>query len=163
MAILENYLQHIQTEDYISVGGLKAGMWNIGGPDGITIKMFGDNIDLDVGDKGEEMIQAGAAIAGLVLALGIIKVSYSIYKNFINRWGRQCRGYKGVDRDSCIKKVKIKAMEIRMNALNRARDKCKIAKDPQKCVSKINSQLEKLNSKKEIMQSSLLKLKGSTQ
>lgn len=157
MAILENYLQHIQTEDYISVGGFKAGIWNIGGPDGITLKMFGDNIDLDVGNKGEAMINAGVAIAGLVLALGIIKVSYSIYKNFINRWGRKCRGYKGVDRDLCIKRVKIKAMEIRIQALNKSKDKCKISKDAQKCIAKINSQIEKLNSKREIMQSSLLK------
>ena len=117
MELLEEYLDTIQREASINIGGFKAGSWNIGGSDGITIYRFGDDFRFDIGTKGEEMIQGGAVVAGAMLALVLIRMSYGIYKNYLNKYGRKCRGYKGIDRVNCIKRVKAMAVEKRITAL----------------------------------------------
>ena len=157
---LINDLETIVTEAQVSIGGFKAGVWNWGGPEGLTITRIGDNISYNMGADAEEALRVGGGIAAAaVIALALVSISHSIYKNYINKWGRKCRGYKGVDRDNCIRRVKVKAVEVRMKALNDAKDKCKLSKDTQQCITKINSQLEKLNRRKEIMQASLMKVK----
>jgi hypothetical protein len=154
---LENIIQGNDTNLQERIGD---GYVTFGGPDGIGIRLFGDDvIDISIGEKGETMLGIGGGIAALAFALGVIKVSFSVYKNYINKYGRMCRGYKGTDRINCIKRVKIIALGKRIEALEKAKVKCKISKDPQKCVTKINSQVEKINSKKNIMQASLAKFK----
>lgn len=87
---------------------------------------------------------AGGALAALLL-LG----AYKTYKTNFTQAAKACANFKGEDRDKCMRKYKINAMEAQIMALKTSLDKCKKSKDPSSCNKKVNEKIIKI--KKELM------------
>jgi hypothetical protein len=99
----------------------------------------------------------GAKIAAAVGAVIIIGVSIKLFKRYMTKVGRACKGYKpsSVRYKRCSYLVKIASRKKQIEFLNTKIKLCKDTKDPNKCkaktqeyINKVKTQISKLETKK---------------
>ena len=81
-------------------------------------------------------IGAAAAVAALAIFIG-----RKIYKQHLSTTARTCA--KADDKQSCIRKIKVEALNKQMKAIQSNMGLCDKSKNPQKCKAKIQQQLNK--------------------
>ena len=93
--------------------------------------------------------QAALVIAGAVLAAKLLQGSYRFYKDYMTKYGRQCRDFEhdSSGRERCLLRVKIKALESQAAILSNSKGECKKSKDTEKCVKYVNEKIFKIKSK----------------
>ena len=83
-------------------------------------------------------------ISGIGLASIIIYTSYKIYKENEKKYERMCKDKKGKDKEKCIIKNRIIALEKRLKFLNNSAIKCNYSKNPVKCKDKLDEEMLKI-------------------
>jgi len=80
-----------------------------------------------ISQKGLKYV-SGAALAALISYGGV-----KLYKAFISKAERACKGKSGTEKASCLKAYKIKGYQAQMNSLQKGMTSCAKSKDPAKC------------------------------
>jgi hypothetical protein len=83
-------------------------------------------------------ILAATALAGMA-AYGAAKV----YKRFFSQAAKSCAGKSGPAKDACMKQFKAKALQAKIQSLMKSKATCKKAKNPQKCMTAIDAEIQK--------------------
>ncbi len=83
---------------------------------------------------------AGAAAVSLAIA-GSIKV----YNRFFSQAAKACANKP--DKTECMKDYKIQALQKAKSEVSRGKSKCAQTKNPEKCVTKMDRQIQKYNKK----------------
>jgi hypothetical protein len=92
------------------------------------------------------MVVGGIAAAALAITLAA-----KVYKNYLSKAARACKGKKGPDKQQCMRKAKIEAQKQKVMSLTKAQGTvCKKNKNPEKCVAKLKLKIakEKIKMKK---------------
>jgi hypothetical protein len=82
-------------------------------------------------------------------AAAIIIISYKIYKHYMTKAAKACKGHKGEDKKVCMDKYKKDALKKRLNALMKGYAKCPKSKNPITCKSKIEKEIKKIKDRLE--------------
>ncbi len=90
---------------------------------------------------------AGKAVGGGALAALALYASYKIYKRFLSKAARACKGMGGADKSACMKKYKVSALNAQIKSLSSAGAKCSKSKDPAKCKAGIQKKVAGLKAK----------------
>lgn len=91
---------------------------------------------------------AGAVlVAGGALATILLMASYKIYKNKYSEAAQACSKFKGDEKDDCMRKFKMQAVQKQLQELRESIHKCDKSKDPDLCREKINEKIIKLRKK----------------
>jgi hypothetical protein len=89
----------------------------------------------------------GKKVGAAVAASLIIFASIVIYDKYFSETGRSCGRLKGSERDQCIKKIKINAIQNQIKALNQGRAACSNKDNQNKCDQVIKTKIVKLQIK----------------
>ncbi len=81
------------------------------------------------------------------LAAAIITTSVVIYKRFLAKAARACKGKSGTVKSDCINNFKIKAHKEQIKKLSKDKSLCKKSKNPAKCVYKVGNKIAKIKKK----------------
>lgn len=79
---------------------------------------------------------AAAAAVALALAAG-----YKIYRDYLSKAARACKGKKGDDLVNCRSEFKKKAQRAKVAALQKSMSKCAKTKDPNACKNKLRAKI----------------------
>ena len=97
-----DYLRHIQSDRFIRQGVYK-------------------------GQTQGAMVVGGIAAAALAAALAV-----KVYKNYLSKAARACKGKKGPDKQQCMRKAKVDAIKQKIMSLTKAQGAaCKKTKQPE--------------------------------
>jgi hypothetical protein len=121
------------------------------------------NIDIDrvvdfINNRTNDMFHKGSAsgwqyghakglsrgLAGAAAAALIITVAYKMYKRFLSKAAKACKGKSGATKTSCMNKYKKQATQQRINALQKGMTACGKTKDPGKCKITITKKIRNL-------------------
>ena len=86
---------------------------------------------------------AHSATATALAAAGIY-AAYKIYKRYFTKAGKVCGKYKGEEKKSCIKHLRVQAIEHQIVELKKNLDKCSTSNNPEVCKKMIEEKIEKL-------------------
>ncbi len=99
-------------------------------------------------DQATTAIKHGAPVAALVMATLVTLVATKVYKSYISKAGRACKGQASSElKKACMRKYAIDGLEMKVRALQSGIKACDSAKDPGKCKDSINLKIEKTKTK----------------
>ncbi len=98
-------------------------------------------------EKAQKVGSAAGVISTGLLAAGILYGGYKLYKRFFSADARKCSNYSGEEFKSCIRRVKIKALEAQILELKKSKKYCDQASNKQKCLSVIDEKIRRLQDK----------------
>jgi hypothetical protein len=88
--------------------------------------------------------QGAMVVGGIAAAALAITLAAKVYKNYLSKAARACKGKKGLDKQQCMRKAKIEAQKQKVMSLTKAQGTvCKKNKNPEKCVSKLKLKIAK--------------------
>jgi hypothetical protein len=106
------------------------------------------NKDLSLSSGGEPIktnILGGLSniqlVAGAAIVLTAITASIILYKRFLSKSARACKGRKGLDRENCIAKFRIAGYQASMKSLQSSLSSCSQTKNTAKCKSKMQDKM----------------------
>jgi len=109
------------------------------------------NKAIEYGERTAPAADTGAMPVGVIgyaaLAALILTAGYYVYKNYLSKAARACKGKKGPEKKSCMVKFKRDGIRARIALLDRTKVKCKVTSNPELCVGKINKKVIKLKAK----------------
>jgi G:T/U-mismatch repair DNA glycosylase len=70
-----------------------------------------------------------------------------LHERYLSKAARECRGRKGTELDTCIKKYKIQSLQAQIRQVQSSARLCSKTTDPQKCNQEIRKKLAKLRAK----------------
>ena len=70
-----------------------------------------------------------------------------LYKRFLTKAARACKGKSGTEKTLCMKEYRIKALEMQIKELQKAKKYCAKSKNPVKCKHLLDSKIYKLRMK----------------
>jgi hypothetical protein len=83
---------------------------------------------------------------GVVIAAALY-ASYKIYKNYLSKAARSCKGKSGLDKQNCMAKFKSGAAKAQISQLKTSTNLCNKSNNPQLCREKILAKIKKLEGK----------------
>jgi hypothetical protein len=86
---------------------------------------------------------AGQLIGSAILVSIISFASYKTFKHIFMKAKVACEGFQGEEKDQCIMRYKIDALQAKVNDLKSGLPYCIDSEDPAKCSAKINSKINK--------------------
>ena len=154
MDLVESYLIEIQMEDMLTEmdpGEMKAlgtGIQLIGLA---VMKWYKKHKYAGVSGKikyikDNPMEILAVAAVGVVIA-GIITSGTIVYKRYLSKAGRSCKGKSGKERSNCMKQYKINGREAQIKQLRSGLSACSKSKNPSKCKSKVSAKIKKVEDK----------------
>jgi len=101
----------------------------------------------EIAAKGTKFAKtpAGMAIGGAAAAALVIYAGYKIYKNYLSKAAKSCKG--APDKSACMKQFKNKAVQAQISQLRSGAGKCAKSKDPAKCKAAIQAKISSLQGK----------------
>ena len=115
---------------------------------GAFTSLFGTDQVTLIGPSGSGIV------AGLVAAALIARGAYKLYKNKINKYGRQCKHlvHGSPERKKCERDAKSKALNDKIQAYKTSISKlCPKSKDPEKCKASIMKKISKETGKLKVL------------
>ena len=93
----------------------------------------------------DKSFQAGMhqGVGGAVAAAALIAASVLVYKRFMSKAARSCKG-SGAEKTACMRRFKIDAKKKQIGILTSSMPKCKNTKNPEKCTNKIKTKINLL-------------------
>lgn len=91
-------------------------------------------------------------VSAVLVASSIILLCYKRYVRNWTKAGRYCKETSGSHRTACLRRYKIKVLKVRLGDLERAKVLCNKSKDLEKCKEHIDSKIDKLEERIEILQ-----------
>jgi len=96
--------------------------------------------------SGKEIAKGAAkGLGAAAVAAAAIYGGYKVYKNFLSKAARACKGSE--NKQACMQQHKNKALQAQISAVRSGASKCSTAKDPAKCKAAITAKLQKLQGK----------------
>ena len=95
--------------------------------------------------KSKRMRQTTAVGATAAVLAGIIYGGYKVYKNYLSKAAKACKG--SGNKKVCMDKYKNKALKAQISSMQSKLSTCSKDKDPAKCKMKIQTKIENLKSK----------------
>lgn len=80
-------------------------------------------------------------------ATSVLMMAYRFYKEYMTKASRECGSLQGRDKNLCMLKFELDALEAKKSELERGLKDCEKTRDPKKCESKINKELRKTENK----------------
>lgn len=90
---------------------------------------------------------AYGGISAAVLAAYVGTVAGTIWKQYLSKAGRACKGLKGLEKKSCMVKFKRQAVKKQLSVATSSKSKCAKTKDPVVCKRKLDNKIRKLKAK----------------
>jgi len=101
---------------------------------------------LDSGMPDEARGMSNSGKAGIVVGIvAIIAASYYVYKRFLSKAARSCKGLSGNQKTICITKFKIAGAKAAIQKLEQSKQLCRKNSNPENCVRSINMRIQKWN------------------
>lgn len=97
--------------------------------------------DVQANPQAMQGLKVGAAAATAAL---VIFIGRKVYKQHFSKVARMCK--KADDKQSCIRKIKVEALNKQLQAIKSNMGLCDKAKKPEKCKAKIEQQMNKKKS-----------------
>jgi len=113
---------------------------------GATKNWMKGKSDFEVG-QAAGLAKAGELVSTVAIVALALKAAHIVYKEWLSKSARACKGKTGAEKQQCEYKFKVKSIQAQMAALNKGKSKCKQTKDPKKCALKIDSKILKLKAK----------------
>jgi len=85
--------------------------------------------------------QDGMGYTALVAAATAI--SYGVYKDYLSKAAKACKGKSGLEKQECMVKYKKKALQKRIEVLKKGLIDCKKTNKPDKCKKKVQDQINR--------------------
>lgn len=99
-------------------------------------------------DKATSAIQQGTPVAALVMAALITLVATKLYKSYISKAARNCKGQAtSVLKKACIKKFAVTALERKLQMLRTSIKACDATKKPETCKKVVIRKIQKTQNK----------------
>jgi hypothetical protein len=99
-------------------------------------------------DQATTAIKHGAPVAALVMAALVSLVATKLYKSYISKAARACKGQASSElKKACMRKYAINGLEMKVRALQNGIKACDSAKNPGKCRDSVNSKIAKAKAK----------------
>jgi len=94
-------------------------------------------------------VRTGVVFGSLALVAALGTAAAVIYTDYIHKFGKKCRDFKGYGdgRQWCLNKVKADAYGKEIKTLNGSIKECKKTNNPTKCANKIKEKIIKLTKK----------------
>lgn len=83
----------------------------------------------------------------VVLIAAATAAGHRVYKIYLSKAARQCKGFSGPERRSCIVRFKKAGLQAKMNAYVKAKNDCAGSKDPERCRSQLDIKIKKVRYK----------------
>jgi hypothetical protein len=83
----------------------------------------------------------------IVLIAAATAAGHRVYKIYLSKAARQCKGFSGPERRSCIVKFKKAGLQAKMNAYAKAKNDCAGSKNPERCRSQLDIKIKKVRYK----------------
>jgi len=83
----------------------------------------------------------------VVLVAAASAAGHRVYKIYLSKAARQCKGFSGPERRNCIVRFKKAGLQAKMNAYVKARNDCPGSKNPEKCRSQLDIKIKKVRYK----------------
>lgn len=99
--------------------------------------------------KANAALHAGAALAAAAAAAMIFMAARKAYKTKFSKAARACKSYKGTQKDECIRKFRVDAIKEDIKVMESNKTACKAARDPGRCMSKVDKRIKKQKNKLE--------------
>lgn len=111
----------------------------------VNALQVGNRIIVSLGPNSQTVI----AIASGILVGKLLVGSYRFYKDYLTKYGKQCRDFKAnsYGREKCLLRVKMQALEAQAKVLSNSKGECKKSKNPEKCIRQLDSKIFKIKSK----------------
>ena len=83
----------------------------------------------------------------VVVVAAATAAGHRVYKVFLSKAARQCRGLGGPEKRECIVKFRKAGYQAKLNSYIKARNDCRSTKDPQRCVRHIDLKIKRVKYK----------------
>jgi hypothetical protein len=83
----------------------------------------------------------------VVLIAAATAAGHRLYKIYLSKAAKQCKGFSGPERRSCIVKFKKAGLQGKMNAYVKAKNDCAGSKNPERCRSQLDIKIKKVRYK----------------
>jgi hypothetical protein len=97
--------------------------------------------------KASGALHAGAALAALAVTVMIFMAAKKAYKATLSKAARACKGYEGHQKKECVRKFHAEAIKKDIQVMQQNRSACEAAKNPGKCMSKVDGRIRKQRAK----------------
>ena len=98
--------------------------------------------------QATDALNKGIPIAATVVATLVILVSYKLYKTYLSKAAKACKGQATSElKKICLKKYKIEALKSQIKELTTGKSACKETKNPAKCAAKVDSKIHSIQVK----------------
>jgi hypothetical protein len=109
--------------------------------------MVGKVIGYGTGEKAGRVAGTYAGLGYAAIVALILAAGYMVYKAYLSKAARACKGKKGPEKKSCMVKFKRDGIKARIDVLNKNKPNCKKTNNPNLCVGKIDKKIIKLKAK----------------
>ena len=92
---------------------------------------------------GYSVAEKGPIAVTLLLA-AMAALAFKVYKKHFSKAAASCKQHKGQTRKSCIKAYKDQAIKLEIQSYQKMIQKCKLTKNPEKCVKAARKKIDKL-------------------
>jgi hypothetical protein len=92
--------------------------------------------------KGSYVQKKDKNITGIALAIIYIGMAYILYKRFLSKAARSCKG--SANKSECMKNFRNTAIKKQISALQSSLPNCSKSKEPRQCEYKIKARIKKL-------------------
>jgi len=142
-------------KDFLKLSAKQIGDWI----EKIVSQIWGFYTDLKgLGGSAQQHKAEMKLGAGLIVAV-LLYASYKLYKNFLSKAARACKGKSGADKKICMNMFKIKALQTQIRDLQQASKTCSSTSNIAKCKKLLSKKIDKLNKKIENLKSEISKMK----
>lgn len=102
----------------------------------------------EVGRKASPFLKkAGKGGSIILLIAAATAAGHRIYRIFVEKAARQCKGLKGPERRSCIVRLRKAGYQAKINSYIKAKNDCRGTKDPARCVRHIDDKIKRVKYK----------------
>lgn len=124
----------------------------------LTGRPCGGKAAKDFAEKNPELVSEvyqardieAAGVAGMLTATLLAYTGYAlgtIWKQYLSKAARECKGFTGLEKKSCMVKFKKQAVKKQLTAVSSGKSKCAKTKDPVVCKRKLDLKIRKLKAK----------------
>jgi len=102
----------------------------------------------EVGRKASPFLKkAGKGGSIILLIAAATAAGHRVYRIFVDKAARQCKGLKGPERRSCIVRLRKAGYQAKINSYIKAKNDCRGTKDPGRCVRHIDDKIKRVKYK----------------
>jgi hypothetical protein len=96
----------------------------------------------------KKVLKGGAKMAAVAAVLtAVIFAGAKVYRDFMTKAKRACRGQSGEGREACLRQFRNKALQAKISKMQSGIAACNNSKNPEKCKAALKNKIDKVKSK----------------